>query len=132
MLASKKSYPKVGTAVEKIYGATVGRCNVRICKVRDKFQKLLSGSMRPLARGSLSNLLGLKKAVLNASERGPFGGHLSTTSRSGPTLVLGGVRSLNLSYVMYVNKGKARGATTGLTRTNIGIISMPGAVSGSI
>lgn len=132
VLASKKSYPNVGTAVHNIYGATVGCCNVRIMNVRDNFRKLLAGSMRSFASGSLSNLLGLNKAVLKASHRGPFGGKNIVSSISGPTLVLRGVQRVKLSYIIYVNKGKARGATTGFTTVNMGVISIPGAVSGSV
>lgn len=132
VLASKNSYPNVGTAVHNMYGATVGRCKVRMVNVRDNFRKLLAGSIRSFARGSLSNLLGLKNAVLNASHRGPFGGGNIVSSISGPTLVIQGVGRVKLSYIIYVNKGNARGATTGLSTVKLGVMSIPGAVSGSV
>lgn len=132
VLASNNSYPNVGTAVHKMYGATVGCCKVRIMKVRDNFRKLLAGRMRSFARGSLSKLLGLNNAVLKASQRGPFHGRNVVSSMSGPTLVRHGVTRLNLSYMIYVKKGNARGATTGFTTVKVGVISIPGAVSGSV
>lgn len=133
VLASKNSYPNVGTAVHNIYGATVGCCNVRIINVRDNFRNLLAGSIRLVASGSLSNLLGVKNAVLKASHRGPFGGKkMMTRGIGGPTLVRRGVGRVKLSYIIYVKNGNARGATTGFTTVKLGVISIPGAVSGSV
>lgn len=132
VLSSNNSYPKVGTAVHNINGATVVRCNVRIVNVRDNFINLLGGSIRAFSRHDLSNVLGLNNAVLKASHRGPFHGLLTSNRDRGPRLVERGCRRLNLSYLIYVNNGKARGATNVLSTVNLGIVNIPGAVSGSV
>lgn len=134
VLADKKSYRTLGTTVENIMGTlTRGISRLRVCNFRGKCGKLVCRGCEVLASGSFSNVLAGNNAVLNSSER-PFG-LVEIPSRgklSGITTVGGACGGLNLSYLIVLNKGNARGATGLLERRKLGVVRLPGAVSGSV
>lgn len=110
-----------------------GQGSIRVCKFRSKCGKLVCSGFRVLATGSFSKVLAVNKAVLKASER-PFGlVHMPKPSKvSGIRTVGRACRGLGLGYLMMLKKGKARGATGLLERRKLGIVALPGAVSGSL
>lgn len=135
VLADNNSYRKLGTAVHTITGALCGRLNgsIRVVNVVSNCENLVCNRAEGVGPRGFSNVLAVNNAVLNASER-PFGlvHIISRGDISGIRTVGGGCGGLNLSYLIMLNNGKARGATGLLHRRKLGIISLPGAVSGSL
>lgn len=134
VLADNKSYRTLGTTVHNIMGKVYGgHGSMRVCKFGSKCGNLVCSSFGVLASESFSKVLARNKAVLNASHR-PFGlVHIPSGSKvSGIRTVGRACRGLRLSYLIVLKKGKARGATGLLHRRKLGMIALPGAVSGSL
>lgn len=134
VLADNNSYRTLGTAVQKMMGKLDGGLSrLRICKFSSKCGKLVCNGCHVLASGSFSKVLARNNAVLKASER-PFGlVHIpSRGNLSGIRTVGRACCGLYLSYLIVLNKGNARGATGLLERRKLGVVRLPGAVSGSV
>lgn len=134
VLADNKSYRTLGTTVHNIMGKlAAGMSRLRVCKFRGKCGKLVCRRCEVLATSSFSKVLAENKAVLKSSHR-PFGRvHIpSRGNLSGMRTVGSACHGLKLSYLIVLNNGNARGATGLLHRRKLGVVRLPGAVSGSV